>query len=299
MYSLQSKNKSIEDIPDSLFKHKKQFLASIKSLGDTSKWKPGKYKISPEMSDFEILKLLESGKKESVKITLLYARSPEVLAGRIAKKIEADSASIMQYMLDADYLKALGTNPPNAISLFIPNTYELYWDTDAQELIQRMKKEYDKFWNEERLSKAEAIGLTKEEVYILGSIVQSEQSKLEREWPIIARLYLNRLKIKMPLQSDPTVLFAKKDFKANRVYKSDLKFDSPYNTYIYSGLPPGPICMVQPGVIDAVLNPDTNAYLFMCASDKLDGTHNFAIKWADHDRNAAAYHRALNRAGIK
>lgn len=299
IYAQKSKAYSLAQIPDSLFRDAAQFRKSLELLSDSSEWKPGKYKVDVGMTDRELINRIKSGQKEVVTITLTYARSPEVLAGRISRKIEADSTSISLRMKDEAMLKELGVDSANIFSIFIPNTYEFYWDSSAEDLLRRMKKERDKFWNESRLEKAEKVGLSPREVYILASIVQSEQNKLAREWPVIAGLYFNRLRIGMPLQSDPTVLFAKQDFKANRVYFSDLEVESPYNTYKYKGLPPGPICMVQSAVLDSVLNYTPNAYLYMCASDKLDGTHSFAVNGAQHSRNAAAYHRALNRAGIR
>lgn len=299
IYSTKSKQYSIDQLSDTTFINKQQFLESIKVVGDTSNWKAGKYKISAGMTDYDILKLLNTGKKETIKLTLTYGRIPENFIGRVCKKIEADSATLMQLLKDENYLSTLNTDVENAISLFIPNTYEFYWDTDEKEFLEKMKSEHDKFWNEERKQKCDELKMTPKQVYILGSIVQSEQSKIASEWPIIAGLYLNRLRIGMPLQSDPTVLFAMKKFTANRVYYSDLKHESLYNTYIHTGLPPGPICMVQPKVIDAVLNPNKNSYLYMCASYKLDGTHTFATNLGEHERNANAYRRALNKAGIR
>lgn len=299
IYSTKSKAYSLEHISDTLFINRSQFLKSLELLSDTAKWKVGKYKLKKGMTDKEVLNLFESGRKETVNITLTYGRIPENFIGRVCKKIEADSTKLMSLLKDSDYAASLGTNVSNIMTLFIPNTYEFYWDTDEDEFMQRMKKEHEKFWTPERLRKCDSLKLSPEQVYTLGSIVQSEQSSIKQEWPIIAGLYLNRLRIGMPLQSDPTLLFAHQDFTARRVYNYHKEIDSPYNTYMYRGLPPGPICMVQSGVIDAVLNPSNNNYLFMCASEKLDGTHRFEATLAAHERNANLYRQALNRAKIR
>lgn len=299
IYSSKPFSYSIEQMPDSLFKDRAAFVASVYRSGDTSAWRPGRYQLKKGMKDRDVINLLKSGSQQPVKVVLTYARLRETIAGRVPNKIEADSASLMKAMNDPRFLDSLGTDTGNVIGLFIPNTYELYWNTDAYGFMRRMKKEYDRFWNAERLEKARKLGLTKEQVTVLGSIVQSEQSRIASEWPRIAGLYLNRLRIGMPLQSDPTVLFALRKFTASRVYYADLEVNSPYNTYKNSGLPPGPICMVQPGVLDAVLNAEENKYLYMCASEALDGTHKFAATLAEHTRNARAFQRALNQRNIR
>jgi len=299
VYSSKPVSYSVEQMPDSLFKNREAFVASVYRSGDTSEWLPGRYQLKKGMKDRDVINLLKSGRQQPVKVVLTYARLRETLAGRVPNKIEADSASLMQAMSDARFLDSLGTDTANVIGLFIPNTYEFYWNTDAYGFMRRMKKEYDRFWNAERMEKARKLGLTKEQVTVLGSIVQSEQSRIASEWPRIAGLYLNRLRTGMPLQSDPTVLFALRKFTASRVYFADLEVRSPYNTYKNTGLPPGPICMVQPGVIDAVLNAEEHRYLFMCASAELDGTHKFAATMAEHSRNARAFQRALNQRNIR
>jgi len=299
VYSSQPVSYSLAQMPDSLFRSKSRFLASVELMGDTARWRPGRYKLRSGMSDRQLIALLKSGIQEPVKVVLTYARLRETLAARIPGKIEADSASLMKAMSDKRFLDSLGTDTANVISLFIPDTYELYWNTDAYAFMRRMKKEYDRFWTPERLQKAREKGLSREQVSILGSIVQSEQSKVAAEWPVIAGLYLNRLRLGMPLQSDPTVLFAQRRFTASRVYYADLEVNSPYNTYKNRGLPPGPICMVQPGVLDAVLNAQQHNYLFMCASEELNGRHRFAVTNAEHARNARAFQQALNRRNIR
>lgn len=290
---------SLDHMPDTLFRSRQKFLASAFRSGDTALWKPGRYALKKGMKDRDIINMLKSGRQEPVKVVLTYARIRETLASRISRRIEADSLSLMQAMSDPVFLDSLGTDTANVIGLFIPDTYELYWNADAYGFMRRMKKEYDRFWNEDRRARARKAGLSPAQVTVLGSIVQSEQSKVADEWPVIAGLYLNRLRRGMPLQSDPTVLFGQRRFHVSRVYYADLAVESPYNTYLHTGLPPGPICMVQPGVLDAVLDADRHNYIFMCASDELNGRHRFAVTSAEHSRNARAFQRALNRRNIR
>lgn len=180
----------------------------------------------------------------------------------------------------------------------MPNTYEFYWTTDAEELVTRMKREYDRFWNDERKEKATALGLTPLQVSVLASIVQAETAK-EDEKPRVAGLYLNRLKIGMILNSDPTVIFAHRDFTIKRVLNWHLKIDSPYNTYKYAGLPPGPINVPSAPSIDAVLNHEQHEYIYMCAREDFSGYHRFAISYQQHLQNAKMYQKALDAAGIR
>ena len=232
-----------------------------------------------------------------VKVTFNHLRTKEQLAGKISTQIEADSIAIINQLSDTTFLIETGLNNDNVSCLFIPNTYEFYWNTSATEFLNKMQKEYDKFWNNERLKKAATIGLTKFEVSALASIVEMESYKKE-ERPIIARLYLNRLKKGMKLQSDPTIIFAVGDFTIRRVLTKDLKIDSPYNTYLHKGLPPGPICLPSINAIDAVLNASKNDYLFMCAREDFSGYHNFAKTSKEHSKNARKYRRALNKRKI-
>ena len=259
--------------------------------------KAGRYFINRELNNNELLNLLRSGEQIPVKVTFNNLRTKQQLAGKITSQIEADSIAIIQHLNDTTFLIETGLNPNNVNSLFIPNTYELYWNTSAKQFVDRMQKEYNKFWNNERLKKAETIGLTKFEVSALASIVEMESYKKD-ERPIIAQLYLNRLKKGMKLQSDPTIIFAIGDFTIRRVLTKDLKIDSPYNTYLHKGLPPGPICIPSINAIDAVLNASKNDYLFMCAKEDFSGYHNFAKTSRGHTKNAKKYRRALNKRKI-
>ena len=200
-------------------------------------------------------------------------------------------------MNDSTWCDSLGFTRETIPALFIPNTYEIYWNVSPERFMARMKQEYNRFWTEERRKKAEALGLTPVEVSTLASIVE-EESAVADEYPTIAGLYLNRLKAGMPLQADPTVKFAAGDFALQRILDKHLAIDSPYNTYKYAGLPPGPIRIPSIRAIDAVLNPAHHRYFYMCAKEDFSGRHNFAATLAEHNRNANRYRAELNRRKI-
>lgn len=276
------------------------FRRAAKVYGYNDSFKPGRYKLTKGMTAVEVVKHLRSGKREPVRFSFHYLRTPEALAEKVASKLETDSARLMHLLSDSAFTrKEFGLSPVQVPVIFIPNTYEIHWHISAVDFCLRMKKEYDAFWNADRKKKSDALGLTPVQVSILASLVQAEQSRISAEWPVIAGLYLNRLKRGMLLQSDPTVVFAHRDFGMKRVLLRHLEIDSPFNTYKYPGLPPGPINMPEPAVIDAVLNAQRHDYLFMCAKEDLSGRHSFAVTLAQHNRNAAAYQRALNRNGIR
>lgn len=278
----------------SLFKS----FAERKSLPENLK--PGRYKLEPGMTARDIVNLLRSGRQTPVKVSFHFVRTPQEVAGRVGRKIEADSASIAALLADTTWVRdSLGFAPPTLPALFIPNTYELYWNTSARAFLIRMKKEYEKFWTPERRALADSLRLTPVEVSILASIVQAEQARFKDEWPVIAGLYLNRLQRGMPLESDPTVKFAWNDPTLQRVYFYHLHIHSPYNTYRVKGLPPGPILIPEPEALDAVLKPARHNFIYMCAKDDLSGRHNFATHAAEHARNARAYHKALNKKNIR
>ena len=273
-----------------------QWLAKQKKY-DTN-IKPGRYKIDRALNNNELINLLRSGKQTPIDVTFHNLRTKEELAGKVSAQIEADSASIVDYITDVLFQQRLGLNDDNAACIFLPNTYEFYWNTSAEEFVNRMLKEYSIFWNSNRKKKADDIKLNYYEVSILASIVEKEQSIRVDERPEIAGLYLNRIKKNMKLQSDPTVIFAIGDFSIRRVLKKDLKVNSSYNTYLNKGLPPGPICLPSINAIDAVLNASENDYLFMCAKDDFSGYHNFAKNSREHSRNAKKYRRALSKRKI-
>lgn len=260
--------------------------------------KPGRYRIEKGMSNFELVKLLMSGRQEPVRLVINRFRSRHDFYGAIGKKLEADSAEIAAVFSDAVYLRAFGFTPEDAMAVIVPNTYELYWNTDAQEFFERMLKEYKSFWTDERKSKATALGLTQVEVMKLASIVDEETNK-DDEKGTIARVYWNRLQLGMMLQADPTVRFAHQDFTIKRVTGKHLRLASPYNTYQVLGLPPGPICTPAQSSIDAVLNSQAHNYLYFCAKEDFSGYHNFAVTYPEHQKNARLYQQALAKLNIR
>ncbi|MFH0867584.1 MAG: endolytic transglycosylase MltG [Bacteroidota bacterium] len=260
--------------------------------------KPGKYLIKDGMSNNELINMLKSGRQEPVNLVFNNVRTKYQLAGKIASQLETDSSSIVDVLSDSLYLDSSGFTPDNAVSVFIPNTYEFYWNTSAKQLFGKMKKEFDNFWTDERKTKAESAGLTPVQVEILASIIQEESRKYD-EMPTIAGVYINRLNKDMKLEADPTVKFAVGDFTLKRVLKKHLQTDSPYNTYMYKGLPPGPICLPDSRIIDKVLNYEQHDYLYFCAKADGSGYHSFAKTGAEHARNAQLYHQYLNTLKIK
>ncbi len=261
------------------------------------KMRAGRFKIKPEWSNRALIGHLRGGKQATVKVVLNYERLPEDVAGKVSKVIEADSISILNLLRDKQYLSEKGLTPEMAMSVFIPNTYDFFWNKDAKGFFERMMKEHDKFWKAKgRNKKAEAIEMTPQEVYTLASIIQRETNQLD-EKPVIAGLYLNRLEKGMALQADPTVVFALKQFDLKRVLYKHLEIDSPYNTYKYAGLPPGPISMAEISTIDAILNADDHDYIFFCAKGDGSGYHSFAKSLSGHNANKNIYKRNLKARG--
>jgi UPF0755 protein len=260
--------------------------------------KPGKYFINKDINNNDLINLLRSGRQSPVKVTFSNVRSLEVVSSKLSAYLEADSSDIYQAFVDSEFLSDSKFNISNVISVFIPNTYEFYWNTSAVQLRKRILKEYNSFWNKERIKQASIMDLTLTEVSTLASIVEKEQNIKKDERPAIAGLYLNRLNKNMKLESDPTLIFALKDFNINRVLNKDKKVDSPYNTYKYKGLPPGPICIPSINAIDAVLNAEKHDYIFMCAKEDFSGYHNFAKTYTKHLKNARKYQRVLNKRRI-
>jgi len=258
---------------------------------------PGRYLIHEDMGNNELINLLRSGNQDPVRLTFNNIRLKEELAGNIARQIEADSLTIIRLLNDPEVLKKYELTPQTAKLLFIPNTYEFFWNTSAEQLLERMYREYNTFWNEERLKKAERINLTPHEVGTLASIVQAETSRPD-EYSKVAGVYINRLKRNMPLQADPTVIYAVGDFSIRRVLNRHLEIDSPYNTYKFAGLPPGPITLPETRVLDGVLNYQQHDYLFFCARDDFSGYHAFARTYSQHLANARRYQNALNQRRI-
>ena len=272
-----------------------RFMAKLMDYDELVK--PGRYKLENGWGNRQLIGVLRSGEQEPVKLTFTNIRLRSQLAERLAASIEPEPAEIDSLLNDPAYLKELGFDTANIVSMFIPNTYEVYWTTTADELIQRMNTEYDKFWTAERLEKAEELNLTQQEVSTLASIVQAETIKND-EKPRVAGVYLNRLKKGMLLQADPTVVLSVGDFSIRRVLNAHLKHDSPYNTYKYKGLPPGPINVPNISSIDAVLNAENHDYIYFCAKEDFSGYHAFAETEAEHRANARRFHQALNKRNI-
>ena len=258
----------------------------------------GRYAIQPSDGVLRVFKNLKNGRQVPLRITIPESRTLDRLAGSLSRKLMIDSLTLVSALNDSALIGSLGYDSCTVMCLFVPNTYEVYWNLSAEQLLNRMKKEHDTFWNYERKHKAEAIGLTANEVCTLASIIDEETAN-NREKPMIAGMYLNRLHTHMPLQADPTVKFALKDFAIKRVYRDMLGVESPYNTYTNEGLPPGPIKVASIRGIDAVLGAVKHDFLYMCANEDFSGTHRFAKTYKEHQKNAAAYAKALNDRGIK
>ena len=257
----------------------------------------GHYLIKDGMNNNRLTNVLRGGLQTPINITFNNLRDVDQLAGCIGKLIEADSASISVLLHDKGYVGQLGFNSHTIPALFLPNTYEVYWNMDANAFVSRMFQEYCNFWNETRTAKANALNLTPIEVSTLASIVDKETNKTD-EMAKIAGVYLNRLKSGWLLQADPTLVFIVNDPTMRRVLASHKEIESPYNTYKHQGLPPGPICIPSLAAINAVLNAQQHNYYYFCAKEDLSGYHNFAKTLAEHNRNAAKFQNALNSRGI-
>ena len=275
----------------------KIFRLLAERMNYPAKVKTGRYAISDGMTMPEVIRLLRSGNQTPVDLTFNNMRTRENLAGRISQQLMMDSVTLLNALKDPATAEKYGFNESSFLSMFIPNTYEVYWNTGTGNLLDRMKSEYDTFWSEARREKAEKIGLSPLEVSTLASIVEEEATYAD-EYPVVAGLYLNRLQKEMRLEADPTVKFAVGDFSLRRILYKHLEVESPYNTYKNSGLPPGPIRIPSIRAIDGTLSPQQHNYLFMCAKEDLSGRHNFAVTHAEHARNAARYQKALNERGI-
>ena len=258
----------------------------------------GRYNLKEGMSNRAILTKLRSGDQDALNITFNNVRTIRELAGLFSKNLAADSVSLLNAFLADNMLAEYGLTPETAMTIFIPNTYDIFWDISPDKLVKRMKQEADKFWTPERLSKAKQWQLTPQEVYTLASIVEKESNnKVER--PTVAGVYLNRLRVGEKLRADPTVVFAVGDFDIRRVLFEHINVNSPYNTYLNTGLPPGPIYMPSTNSIDAVLNAEKHDYLFFCAKPGYNSEHAFAKTAEQHQNNAVVYHRWLENEGIK
>lgn len=261
---------------------------------------PGAYTFEEGMNVIEAVRTLKFGSDNSVRLTINNARTPEILAGKIARQIEADSVAVVAALRDEALIEEMGFDSAEAMfSIFLPNSYDVYADISPEALVRRMKQESDKYWSDaERQKLLARVELSPFEVMTLASIVH-EETNARDEMARVAGVYINRLRIGMPLQADPTLKYAAGDFAIKRVLDRHKEIESPYNTYMYAGLPPTPIAMPDMAAIEGVLNYEDHDYLYFCARPEMDGRHNFAKTLAEHNRNADAYHRALNRMKIR
>ncbi len=282
---------------DALFSYKYFiWLAEKKNL--VNHIYPGKYQIKQGMNNNQLINLFRKGCTVPVELSFNNTRTKKQLADLLASQLEFDSLKFMELLNDSATLSKYGFSRQNVLVMFIPNTYQFNWNTSPKQFFDKMYRVYKHFWNEERLQKANKLNLSVPDVIILASIVQLETKKID-EASLIAGVNLNRLNRGIMLQSDPTVIYAIGDFNIRRLLNYQLQIDSPYNTYKYKGLPPGPICLPNPAVIDKVLDSQQNDYLFFCAKEDLSGYHTFAKTAKEHMINAAKYQNALNKLNIK
>lgn len=280
-----------------IIKDRKTFDWAAKKKKYPENVHPGCYRITYNMSNNELINMLRAGIQEPVKLVINVARTPEDLAQKVDEQIEASKDDLLKVMRDTGYLRQFGFTPQTVIGMFIPNTYEFWWNTDAEGFFKKMYREYDKFWTRERMGRAKEMNMTPNEVITLASILINESNRQD-EYRRIAGVYINRLKIGMRLQADPTVKYAMGTFERQRILKNDTYFDSPYNTYLYAGLPPGPIALPTISAIDAVLKYENHDYLYFCAKEDFSGYHNFARTLEQHNKNARSYQKALNQRKI-
>ncbi|AZQ63203.1 endolytic transglycosylase MltG [Flammeovirga pectinis] len=302
-------NATIENVTDTLQKY--DFISGLvpfrfvsKALKYNENIKPGLYVLKPEMTNNEAVRFLRSGAQTPIKITFNNARTTWDVAERITQRLEITPEEFYDVVTDKEFLDDLGLDSLSVKSIFIPNTYEVYWTISAKSLVKRLKKEHDRFWNDARDAKAEKIGLTPFQVQILASIVESETIKAD-EMPKVAGLYINRLNKNWPLQSDPTVVYAAVEVgmvenftDVKRVLNKHLEVKSPYNTYKHTGLPPGPIRIPSTQAMNAVLNTIKHKYMYMVADADFSGYHHFSKTLSEHNRYARIYQNALNKKRV-
>ncbi len=292
---------TFEDVKEGLYPDYVNDLMSFAFMAKLMNYqenvKPGKYTIKANATNYETIKMLRGGEQTPVNITFSNVRLLEELSEKVCDNIELEAAQFDYLLFDPETPEKFGFDRESFRTMFIPNTHEVYWTISAEQLLEKFKKEYDKFWNESRMDKAIALNMSPAEVSVLASIVQAE-TRHNDESPRIAGLYLNRLKMGMPLQADPTLIYAVGNFEIQRVLNVHKEIDSPYNTYKYAGLPPGPINFPSIISIDAVLNHEDHKYIYMCAREDFSGYHNFTASLREHNNNARKFQQALNRARI-
>lgn len=273
-------------------------FSSVSKLMSFNNLKPGRYIINEGLTARQLIGKLRAGRQDAVNLTFNNARLIDDLAGKLSKNIALDSTEILNFLKTSPIVTEAGYDQETLMSLFIPNTYKVFYNISAEDLFKRLQKEHKTFWTKERQDKAEKMGLTPKEVYTLASIVDKESLQKD-EKPRIAGVYLNRIERGIPLEADPTVVFALKQFDLRRVLYKHLEYDSPYNTYKYAGLPPGPIGMSSISGIDAVLEREDHEFIFFCAKPNGKGRHAFAKTLSGHNKNARKYQQWLNSRGIR
>jgi UPF0755 protein len=297
------KNANFKEVLDSLTQNEmigdvKSFAFIAKLVGYQDHVRPGRYLIKKDRNNIQVVRMLRNGSQAPVALTFNNIRLKEDLAEKIGSKLAFSADTLYAYINDPKMAARYGFDTNTFMSMFIPNTYEVYWDIEPLVFFDKMHKEYQKFWSADRLKKAKEIGFTPLQVSVIASIVEAETNQ-KSEKRRIAGLYINRLLIDMPLQADPTVKFALRDFSIKRIYQGHTKIDSPYNTYMYKGLPPGPIDLPSIESIDAVLNYERNKFLYFCASPTRIGFHDFTENYNDHVNNANRYRGYLDQEEIR
>ncbi|MEZ5046320.1 MAG: endolytic transglycosylase MltG [Chitinophagaceae bacterium] len=283
---------------NNFLKNEASFVRVAEKMGLKNNIHPGRYIIEKGMSNYALAKKIRSGKQDPIKLVLNKLRTKKDIIQKLSSKLEPSAQDFSALFSSADWLQKMGIDSNQVQCVIIPNTYEVYWNTDAEHVLEKITKSYFQYWNDERKNKAKALQLTPMQVCTIASIVEEETNKND-EKPKIASVYLNRYKIGMKLGADPTVKFAVGDFALKRILTKHTQTPSPYNTYLVQGLPPGPICTPNKSSIEAVLNPDQTNYLFFCAKEDFSGYHNFAENYSQHQANAKRYHQALNERNIK
>ena len=296
--SRQADYASLTDSLMPVLRHRAAFRFYAKRLNLENTFKPGHYVLQRGMSVKDVVKMLKFGMQTPVRVTINHVRTPAQLAGKLGRQLDADSAAWLRALTDKELASDVGFDSLTLFSMFIPDTYEFYWTVKPDAFVQRMRREYDRFWTAGRDSLRSRSKLSRLEVMTLASIVYEETRKND-EMPRIAGVYINRLRKGIPLQADPTVKYAMQDFGLRRILYRHLKYPSPYNTYVNRGLPPSPICMPGIPAIDAVLRFEKHDYIFFCARPTFDGYHNFARTLKEHSANARAYSAELNKRKIK
>lgn len=279
-------------------RHRAAFRYYARRIGLPASFKSGHYVLEPGTNVLGVARMLKFGMQTPVRVTINNVRTSAQLAGKLARQIDADSAAVMRVLTSREVAASVGFDSLTFFSMFVPDSYEFYWTVAPEELVRRMKREYDRFWTPQRDSLRRRSGLSRLETMTLASIVY-EETRQSDEMPRVAGVYVNRLRKGIPLQADPTVKYAMQDFSLRRIRYKHLKYPSPYNTYVNRGLPPSPICMPSKEAIEAVLGFEKHDYLFFCARPEFDGYHNFARTLREHNANARAYSAELNRRQIK